>query len=219
MAAAQPKTDVYPTPLGEVAVTPLGHGSVMIGFDGKTIHVDPYSAVADYSKLPKADLVLLTHEHDDHFDQKALDQVVTPGTEVIAGGAVNELYDRVDDVQMDNGDVYGWQNVQIEAVPAYNIIHKNNGVPYHPKGVGNGYVLRFGDFAIYLAGDTEPIPEMTDLEDIDVAFLPKNLPYTMDDEQFVEAAKAVAPKILYPYHFSEIDREKLRRRLPEIRIQ
>ncbi len=218
-AAAQPKTDVYPTSAGNVAITPLGHGTLMIAFDGRTIHVDPYSRAADYAALPKADLLLLTHEHGDHFDKPALDQAVAPKTYAIVNTSVGEVYDRKNLV-MANGDAAEWNGVKIKAVPAYNIVHERApGQAYHPKGVGNGYLLAFGDFTLYIAGDTEPIPEMRDLPAIDVAFLPKNLPFTMSDEEFVEAAKIVAPKVLYPYHFSEIDRETLREQLPGIELK
>jgi L-ascorbate metabolism protein UlaG (beta-lactamase superfamily) len=219
LAAAQVKTDVYSTSVGDVFITPLGHGSLSILFDGRVIHVDPYSEAAHYATQPKADLVLLTHEHSDHFDRSALDQVVTPETEVIVNTSVGEIYDRENRV-LDNGDVAKWNGVKIKAVPAYNLVHERApGQPFHPKGVGNGYVLTFGDLKLYIAGDTEPIREMRKLKRIDVAFLPKNLPYTMDDEQFVEAAKIVKPKILYPYHFSEIDREKLQEQLPGIELK
>ena len=218
-AAAQLQTDTYETSAGKVDITPIGHGSLMIAFQGKVIHVDPYSSAGDYSEYPKADLVLITHEHGDHFDRYALETICTPKTEIISNKTVADLYAKVD-VYMDNGDVYGWEDIQINAVPAYNILHiKENGEPYHPKGVGNGYVLTFGDFVLYIAGDTEPIPEMAELENIDVAFLPKNLPYTMSDEQFVEAARTIKPKVLYPYHYIQIDKAALRAQLPGIEIK
>lgn len=219
-AAAQEKlTETYSTSAGNVVIAPVGHGSLIIMHDGKIIHVDPYSQVEDYSKLPKADLVLITHEHADHYDPAALTHVVTPNTEIIGSQAVADLYDRVD-MHMDNGDVAGWRGIRIEAVPAYNIVNlKEGGEAYHPKGRGNGYVLTFGDFRIYIAGDTENIPEMKNLGDIDVAFLPKNLPFTMSDQQFIEAAKMVQPKVLYPYHYSKVNKAELQRALPGIEIQ
>ena len=111
---------------------------------------------------------------------------------------------------LSNGDSQTWQDVQIDAVPAYNLVHKQpNGKFWHPKGWGNGYVLHFGDFRLYLGGDTENIPEMADIAGVDVAFLPKNLPYTMTNEMFVDAAKRLKPKVLYPYHYETVDKIKL----------
>ena len=111
---------------------------------------------------------------------------------------------------MKNGDVQTVKGIRIEAVPAYNIVHKRpNGQPYHPKGVGNGYVLTFGDKRVYVAGDTENIPEMKALRGIDIAFLPMNLPYTMTPEMVADAAQAFQPKVLYPYHYGETDPSEL----------
>ena len=111
---------------------------------------------------------------------------------------------------MKNGDVKTVQGFKIEAVPAYNLVHmRSKGVPYHPKGVGNGYVITLGDKRIYVAGDTENIPELKDLSAIDVAFLPMNLPYTMTPEMVTEAALSFQPKILYPYHFGDTEPSKL----------
>jgi len=219
IASAQLETHTYETSAGNVDITLIGHSSLMIGFKGKIIHIDPYSKVYDYSQLPKADLVLITHEHGDHFDKNALEAISKRETEAISNKAVADQYDKVD-LYMENDEVYGWEDVQIDAVPAYNLVHrKDNGEAYHPKGVGNGYVLTFGNFRVYIAGDTEPIPEMNDLEDINVAFLPKNLPYTMSDEEFVVAARMVKPEILYPYHYSRIDWDMLRKQLEGIEIK
>jgi L-ascorbate metabolism protein UlaG (beta-lactamase superfamily) len=111
---------------------------------------------------------------------------------------------------MRNGDVKTVQGIKIEAVPAYNIVHmRSAGNPYHPKGRGNGYIITFGDKRVYVAGDTENIPEMKQLKNIDVAFLPMNLPYTMTPEMVADAAKALKPKILYPYHYGQTDPNKL----------
>ena len=111
---------------------------------------------------------------------------------------------------MRNGDVKTIKGIKIEAVPAYNIVHKrDNGEPFHPKGAGNGYVIHFGDKKVYIAGDTENIPEMKELKDIDIAFLPMNLHYTMTPEMVAGAAKSFMPKILYPYHYGETDVSKI----------
>ena len=111
---------------------------------------------------------------------------------------------------MRNGDKQTIAGLQIEAVPAYNILHKReDGQPFHPKGVGNGYILTFGNTRLYLAGDTENIPEMKNLHDIDIAFLPMNLPYTMTPEMVADAARMFKPRILYPYHYGNTDTNKL----------
>lgn len=172
------------------------------------IHVDPVSREADYSKMPKADLILITHEHGDHLDPQAIELVRTEKTSIvltevcgskISGGVV-----------MKNGEVRNVQGLKIEAVPAYNLLHmRSPGVPFHPKGVGNGYVITFGKKRVYVAGDTENVPEMKKLKNIDVAFLPMNLPYTMTPEMVADAAKAFKPAILYPYHYGETDTSQL----------
>jgi len=215
------ETDVIKTSAGDLKITFVGHGTLIFNFGGKVIHVDPYSALADYNILPKADMILLTHEHRDHLDLKALNTVRTGKTVVVLtetcakqvqGGMV-----------MMNGDVKTVEGLKIEAVPAYNIIHKRDtGQPFHPKGLGNGYIITFGDKRVYVAGDTENVPEMKGLKKIDIAFLPMNLPYTMTPEMVAEAAKAFKPKMLYPYHFGETDTSKLVSLLkgtPEIEVR
>ncbi|MCA1961192.1 MAG: MBL fold metallo-hydrolase [Desulfomonile sp.] len=202
------ETDVIKTSAGDLKITFIGHGTLMFEFGGKAIHVDPWSKLADYGTLPKANLVLITHEHQDHLDIEALKKVrddKTPCvlTEICAkkvnGGTV-----------MHNGDVKTVEGIKIEAVPAYNLVHKrDNGQPFHPKGQGNGYILTFADKRVYVAGDTENTPEMKALKEIDIAFLPMNLPYTMTPEMIADAAKAFKPKILYPYHTGETDLSKL----------
>jgi L-ascorbate metabolism protein UlaG (beta-lactamase superfamily) len=211
------------TSAGELKITFVGHATLILAFGGKVIHVDPYSRLADYSKLPKADLILITHSHGDHFDPKAIAAMCKEGTAVVLteetakatpGGLV-----------MKNGERRTVEGFEIEAVPAYNIAHKRpTGEPFHPRGEGNGYVLAFGGTRVYVAGDTENIPEMKELKDIAVAFLPMNLPYTMSPEMTAEAARAFRPKLLYPYHFGETDPAELVRLLAaekdiEVRIR
>jgi L-ascorbate metabolism protein UlaG (beta-lactamase superfamily) len=202
------ETDVIPTASGDLKITFIGHGTLMFTFGGKVIHVDPWSQLADYGMLPKADLVLITHEHRDHLDLKALDMVPKGGTVIIATEiAAKQVKDAL---VMKNGDVITSQGFKIEAVAAYNIVHmRSPGVPYHPQGLGNGYVITFADRRVYVAGDSENTPEMKTLRNIDVAFLPMNLPFTMTPEMVADAAKAFRPKILYPYHYGETDTQKL----------
>ncbi|HWU38857.1 MAG TPA: MBL fold metallo-hydrolase, partial [Candidatus Acidoferrum sp.] len=196
------ETDMIKTSAGDLKITFLGHGTLMFTFGGKVIHVDPVSKEADYAKLPKADLILITHQHGDHLDLKAVDMVRTEKTllvlteacaQQVKGGTV-----------MKNGEVKTLGGLKIEAVPAYNLVHmRSEGKPFHPKGEGNGYVITFGDKRVYVAGDTENTPEVKKLEKIDVAFLPMNLPYTMTPEMVADAAKGFKPKILYPYHYGD----------------
>jgi len=207
-AQEQFETDVTPTSTGDLKMTFLGHGSLMLAFNGKNIYVDPFSRVADYSKLPKADIILITHEHHDHLDLQALASVRTERTAVV----LTETCARQvkDGIVMQNGDVHIVKGVHVEAVPAYNLVHKREtGEPFHPKGVGNGYIMTFGDKRVYVAGDTENIAEMRRLQGIDCAFLPMNLPYTMTPEMVADAVMAFKPSILYPYHFGDTDTSRI----------
>jgi L-ascorbate metabolism protein UlaG (beta-lactamase superfamily) len=207
-ALAKFEEDTIPTSRGNLVLTFLGHGSLMMGFGGKVIHVDPFGQVADYGQLPKADLVLITHDHYDHLDPKALQAILKPGTVVVAARSCAGKIKGA--VIIGNGESTTALGLKIQAVPAYNIVHKRpDGVPFHPKGAGNGYVVIFGDKRVYIAGDTENTPEMKALKDIDVAFLPMNLPYTMTPEMVADAAKAIKPKVLYPYHYGETDTSQL----------
>lgn len=225
LGAAPPKfeKDVIPTSAGALEITFLGHASLVLTFGGKVIQVDPFGDVADYGTLPKADLVLVSHEHLDHLDPKALKAILKPGTVVVASRACASALPGA--VIMANGDRVVELGLAIEAVPAYNIVHKRpGGGPFHPKGAGNGYIVTFGDKRIYIAGDTENTPEMKALRGIDVAFLPMNLPYTMSPDQVADAARAFRPRVLYPYHYGDTDTSALVRLLQgekdiEVRIR
>lgn len=200
--------DVLHTSAGDLEMTFLGHGTLMFTFNGKVIHIDPYSKVADYVELPNADLILLTHEHGDHLDPKALEPIRQEDTVLILTESCAQKLEG--GLVMHNGDTQTVDGIKIEAVPAYNIVHKrDNGQPFHPKGNGNGYILTFGDTRVYVAGDTENTPEMRALQAIDCAFLPMNLPYTMTPEMVADAAKAFKPAFLYPYHYGDTDPAKL----------
>ena len=205
------EVDTIPTSKGELAITFIGHGTLMFSFNGKIIHVDPSrsrSRLADYAKLPKADIILVTHEHLDHLDTGDIARLRKDDTVILytqlcsqklKGGTV-----------MKNGNKQTVKELEIEAVPAYNIQHKrDDGNPFHPKGDGNGYIITFGDKRVYVAGDTENTSEMKALKNIAIAFLPMNLPYTMTPEMVADAARAFKPAILYPYHYGETDASKL----------
>lgn len=202
------ETDMIKTSKGDLAISFPGHGSLMMAYGGKTLHVDPVSSEADYAKLPKADLILITHDHDDHLDATAVNAIETSTTKIVGAADVGKQIRGI--IIMKNGDTQTVEGLKIEAVPAYNIKHmREPGKPFHPKGVGNGYIVTFGDKRVYIAGDTENTPEMKQLKNIDIAFLPMNLPYTMTPEMVADAARAFQPKILYPYHYGETDTSKL----------
>ena len=203
--ARQPfEKDLIQTSAGDLEITFIGHASLLLKFQDKVIQVDPWGRLADDAKLPKADLILITHDHFDHFDPAAIAKARTAKTVVVETQACAERLPG--GVVMNNGDALTTMGIRIEAVPAYNIVHlRAPGQPFHPKGVGNGYILTLGDKRVYIAGDTENTPEMKALKAIDIAFLPMNLPYTMTPEMVADAARAFKPKILYPYHYGDTD--------------
>ncbi len=194
--------DSFKTDKGNLEITFIGHGTLMMTYNNKVIHIDPVSRYTDYAQMPKADLILVTHEHGDHLDSKAIDKLKKEGTVILLTAACEKSLGAGE--VMANGDTKNVAGISIKAVPAYN-----PDKAFHPKGKGNGYVLQFGDKKVYVAGDTENVPEMAQLKDIDIAFLPMNLPYTMTPEQVAEAARVIRPKILYPYHFGNTDTDKL----------
>jgi len=213
--------DRFPTPEGDVTVAFLGHGSLLFVFNGRHIYVDPWSEVGDVRRLPKADLVLITHDHFDHYDPEALKWLRTPETRILAGPSCAGKI--ADAVILKPGETRSVESLVVEAVPAYNLLHRRpDGRPFHPKGEGIGFVLSFAGVRFYVAGDTEPIPEMNGLTSITAAFLPMNLPYTMTPEMVAEAARRFKPRFLYPYHYGETDPAKLVRLLqntPEIEVR
>ena len=202
------ETDTIQTSAGNLKITFIGHGTLMFEFGGEVIHVDPVAREADYTKLPKAGIILITHEHGDHFDLDTVNLLRTEKTAVVLTETCAKQFE--EGIVLRNGDVTVVKGIRVEAVPAYNLVHmRTPGNPFHPKGVGNGYIVTFGDKRVYVAGDTENVPEMKTLTEIDIAFLPMNLPYTMTPEMVADAAKAFRPAILYPYHFGETDTSKL----------
>jgi L-ascorbate metabolism protein UlaG (beta-lactamase superfamily) len=198
------ETDTFTTSKGDLKITFIGHGTLMFNYTGKIVHIDPVGRYADYTLLPKADIILITHEHGDHLDLNALAMIQKENTITILTEKCTEK--GANGIIMKNGDVRIIEGLKIEAVPAYNIVHKRqNGQPFHPKGDGNGYIINWGNTRIYIAGDTENTPDMKTLKEIDIAFLPMNVPYTMSPDMVTDAAKAIKPKILYPYHYSKTD--------------
>lgn len=204
---AEPETMTFETSDGPLMVTPVGHGSLRFEYNDKVIHVDPYSDVADYSAQPKADWVWITHDHPDHYDPAALEAVQTETTQYIMDSTSAETFGGGDAVTvMQNGDETTADGVTVRAVPAYNLVQgPEPGTKFHPKGQYNGYVATFGDFTIYIAGDTECVPEMGNLGNVDLAFVPINLPYTMPPEEAVGCIKVISPAVVVPYHQGEAD--------------
>jgi L-ascorbate metabolism protein UlaG (beta-lactamase superfamily) len=201
----------FKTSAGVVKIRIIRHASMMIEAGGKVIHVDPWSQ-GDFNGLPKADLILITDIHPDHLDQQAIDQVKKDGTEFIAPAAVAKTVTLAK--VLANGESTTWDKWKIEAVPMYNLKRgPSPGALYHDKGRGNGYVLTYGGTRFYIAGDTEGIPEMRALKNIDVAFVPMNLPYTMTPEEAADAVRAFHPKIVYPFHYRGSDPEVFRKAL------
>ena len=198
------KEDTFQTPGGKtVTIHHIKHASVYIEYDGKHIYIDPVGDLqpkTDFSLYPKANILLVTHEHFDHFDDIAINKLCMNATAVYVNKVVRGKMSR--GIGMVNGDSIVLSNdIKLWAVPAYNITEGRE--QYHPKGRDNGYILSLDGLRIYIAGDTEDIPEMADVKDIDIAFLPCNQPYTMTIDQLVKAAETIHPKVLFPYHFSD----------------
>lgn len=209
-SAAHPSVE-FSAKAGPLKLTAIRHASFMLEAGGKVVHVDPWSQ-GDYSGLPKADLLLITHSHGDHFDMKAIELVRRPGTIVIAPPVVaDELAGaRV----LPNGGSTDAAGFHIEAVPMYNLKRgPAGGQVYHAKGRGNGYVVSWGGFRLYISGDTEVTPEMRALKNIDAALVCMNLPYTMPPEEAAEGVKAFRPKVAIPYHYRGSDLQVFQRAL------
>jgi L-ascorbate metabolism protein UlaG (beta-lactamase superfamily) len=196
---------------GELVVHPVNHATLALGWQGKTVYVDPVGGAQRFAELPAPDLVLVTHLHGDHFDAATLKGVLGAKTALVAPPTVVEQLPaelRPRAISLANGQSQELLGLKVEAVPAYNLTPDR--LQYHPKGRDNGYVLHVGGLRVYLSGDTEAVPEMLALKGIDVAFVCVNLPYTMDIEQAARAAREFRPKILYPYHCRGSDLEKLK---------
>jgi L-ascorbate metabolism protein UlaG (beta-lactamase superfamily) len=206
-ALAQPQpvrdTDEFPTANGAVRITVIHHASVMLQGGGAVIHIDPFSQ-GDYTGLPVAGLALITHDHFDHMDAKALALVRDARTVVVGPAAVAAQVPgtRV----LANGQSMDFDGWKIEAVPAYNLVRgPAPGQLFHPQGRGNGYALTFGGKRFYFSGDTEGVPEMRALKNIDVAYVCMNLPYTMPPQEAADAVRAFKPRVVIPYHYRGSD--------------
>jgi L-ascorbate metabolism protein UlaG (beta-lactamase superfamily) len=206
----QRQTDTFKTPSGkEVKITCIKHASIMMEYDSRYFYFDPVTGLkpeTDFSVMPKANYIFITHDHPDHFDRMALTQLVGSNTVVYTNPAVSSYFRN--SYAMRNGDSISiTDDVQLVAVPAYNTTEGRQ--QFHPKGRDNGYILILDGLRIYVAGDTEDIPEMANIHNIDIAFLPCNQPYTMTLEQLANAAKTIRPKTLFPYHYSQTSIRKV----------
>lgn len=202
-----------------VWLTLIKHGSVEIEYAGLSIQVDPvgeFGKHTDYAaEFPKADVILVTHEHRDHLEDSTITVLSKEDTRLILNQTSANMIGRGEVVG--NGQSLELpEGILLEAVPAYNTTPGRE--KFHPKGNGNGYVLTIDGFRIYIAGDTEDVPEMAGLKDIDVALLPVNQPFTMTVEQCVKAANMFKPKVLIPYHFSQTDISSIPEQLPDIKV-
>ena len=200
------ESDKFQTSKGELEIVFLGHSSLIFALNGAYTYVDPVSQYANYENFPKADLILITHEHADHLDPKAIAALSTPKTRVVLAPGPQHKFGKGE--VLEHGKSIEAAGLVVSAVPAYNVTPERLG--YHPKErKDNGYVIEAGSTRIYVAGDTEPIPEMASLGNIDIAFLPMNLPFTMTPSQVAAAARTIRPKILYPYHFGSTNPKEL----------
>lgn len=203
-AASAAAPEEFKTSAGPLKITPIQHATMMIEAGAQVIHVDP--AQGKLGSLPKADLVLITDIHGDHMDEGMLRQVKKDSTMIIGPAAVAKELPSEKVTVMKNGETKTVGKWTIEAVPMYNLKRgPAAGQLFHDKGRGNGYIVAYGGLRIYIAGDTEGIPEMRALKNIDVAFIPMNLPYTMPPEEAADAVKAFKPKVVYPYHYMGSD--------------
>lgn len=208
--------DRYATDKGELVVYPVAHASLVLAVPGLVIYADPVGGADAYSGLPPADLILVTHEHGDHFHPDTLKAIAGEQARLITNPAVleklpEELKARAS--ALANGDTTSVGDLKIDAVPAYNTTEDRK--KYHPQGRDNGYVLSIDGRRIYIAGDTEDIPEMRALKDIHIAFLPMNLPYTMDIDQAASAVAEFKPANVYPYHYKGSDVEAFAAKVKE----
>lgn len=202
------KTDTLDTGSGPLEITFIGHGTLMMKYRDAVIHIDPGSRYADYEKMPDADVILVTHHHGDHMDADAIDKITKKETKLIYTALCSQK--KPGGIILPNGKETSVDGLQIKSVPAYNLVHKrDDGSFFHVKGECNGYIMSFSGFKVYVAGDTENIPEMKNWKGVDVAFLPMNLPYTMTPEMVANAVDMLQPEIFYPYHFGDTNMDDL----------
>lgn len=194
--------DIIKTNQGDIKIHPIVHGTLALDFEGLTIYVDPYGGAEGFEGLNDADLILITDIHGDHLNKETLKALNTSNSHFIVPEAVAKQMDGIDNAAIEilnNNNSTSFKGMDIKATPMYNLPETEDS--RHPKGRGNGYILNIGDKVIYISGDTEDIPEMRALQNIDVAFVCMNLPYTMSVEQASDAVLNFKPVIVYPFHF------------------
>lgn len=204
--AAGHSGDVFPTDNGQITIHPISHASFVMETPGGVIYNDPVGEASAYEGLPAPDLILISHEHGDHYNADTLAALAVGDTRMIVNPAVyamlpDEMKERA--TEIGNGQSASYGDITVEAIPAYNITEDR--LQFHPEGRDNGYILTIDGMRVYIAGDTEGTPEMRALSDIDLAFVPMNLPYTMDVTQAADAVAEFAPTYVYPYHFRDSD--------------
>ncbi len=206
---------------GDVIITFIGHASLLLEWEGKKIFIDPSSRKADLYKFPKADMIFVTHHHSDHCDPSALKALTQDKTKTFMSEIAHEIWNQ--GMVLSPKQQVSIDGVGITTIAAYNIVNKNKeGELYHKEGQCNSYILTLGDLRILIAGDTENTPEMKDLKNIDAAFLPMKLPYTMNPAMVVDAVKAFKPTILYPYHYNRKllpELQELMKQVPEVELR
>ncbi len=212
-APAERNIAVEKTSQGDLTVQPINHSAIRFEFKGKQYYVDP-SGQAAWNKMPRADAIFVTHEHFDHLDPKVIDQIKKEGTVIYANAASVKKAGFGKAIEVGHSEQV--LDISVQAVPAYNVSPDRQ--KYHPKDrKDNGYILTFGDKRVYVAGDTEGTPEMKALKDIAIAFLPINLPYTMEPKEAAEAARTFKPKVLYPYHQGKSDPAEVKKLLADVK--
>ena len=201
--------DTIETNDGPLIITFVGHASLIFEWRNEVIHIDPSSREANYYKLPKATKIFVTHHHGDHCDPASLKAITEDKTKTFISSIAHEKWNQ--GMVLRPGQSVSVDKISIETLPAYNLVHmRDNGQPYHVKGECNSYIISFGGLRIFIGGDTENTPEMKAMSNIDIAFLPMNLPYTMTPEMVADAAKAFKPKMLYIYHYGKSDLDAIR---------
>lgn len=190
---------------GDLVIHPVEHASLVLEWGGKAIYVDPVGGATRYEGLPAPTAILITHGHGDHFDVPTLEAIAGSAPLLVNEDVFGKLPEglKANTRSIANGEEGELNGVKLKAIAAHNTTEDR--MRYHPVGVGNGYVLTFGDKLVYVAGDTEPTEDMLTLTNIAVAFLPMNLPYTMTPEEAVEAINTFKPGIVYPYHYGDSD--------------
>ena len=212
-APSEKNITVEKTSQGDLAIQPINHSAIRFEFKGKQYYVDP-AGEAEWDKMSKADAIFITHEHFDHLNPQVIGQIKMPGTVICANAATVKKAGFGETIEA--GQSKKILDITVEAIPAYNITPDR--LRFHPKDrKDNGYVLTFGGKRVYVAGDTEGTPEMKALKDIDIAFLPINLPYTMPPKEAADAARAFKPKILYPYHQGKSDPAEVKKFLADVK--